>query len=80
MLRIFNIEVKKDRICCNYEPEKSGRTGYIEMNADATEILKVDYSEYEFSKKTYVAQARNKIATVLNNSGHLPNELYAVWY
>ena len=80
MVRIFNIFRDDKKICCNYEPEKSGKIGYIEMTADASQVLNVDYSEYPYAPKTYVAQVKNKISDVLKNKETLPEEIYSIWY
>ena len=80
MVRIFNIFKDEKKICCNYEPEKSGKIGYIELSADAGQVLKVNYSEYPYAPKTYVAQVKNKISDTLKNSDLLPEEMYSVWY
>lgn len=80
MVRIFNIFKDDEKICCNYEPEKSGKIGYIELSADASQVLKVDYSEYPYALKTYVTQVRSKISEALKNSESLPEKMYSVWY
>lgn len=79
MVRIFNIVQNDDKISCNYEPEKSGKYGYIEIDTKSMEINKITYSEYEYGKKMYVAQVRNKLNEALQKN-ELSSELYAVWF
>ncbi len=79
MVRIFNIIHKDNKISCNYEPEKSGKYGYVEIDTESMEIAKLTYSDYEYGKKMYVAQVRNKIEEAFRKN-ELTDEMYAVFF
>lgn len=80
MVHLFNIFVEADNISCDYEPEKSGKIGHVTVNTETEEIVKVDYSQYEYGKKMYVAQVRAKLAELLRQKDHIPSETFALWY
>lgn len=79
MVRIFNIVYKDDKISCNYEPEKSGKYGYVEIDTNTMEVSDLTYSEYEYGKKMYVAQVRNKLDEAFKKN-KISDEMYSVCF
>ena len=42
--------------------------------------LHIEYSEYKFGNKMYVAHVRAKLSELLDIGQSTPNEEFAIWY
>lgn len=80
MVKLFNIKKSDNLISCNYTPETSSLKGFVEVDAKTQEVSKVEYSEYEYGKKTYVAHVRSKLSELLSANKPIPKEIVVSWY
>lgn len=78
MVILENIKLNAIGIECDYNPEKSGKMGHISLlkNGDVS----VEYSEYEYGKRTYAQKAIDKLNSLLEDGGNVPNKTAVTWY
>ena len=80
MVKISNILFEGDKISCSYFPENSCYIGKITVDAVTRDVINVQFSKYEYGKKMYAAQVRQKLCELLDNGQPIPEETAAVWY
>ncbi len=80
MVRLFNIMLNNNTISCDYEPEKSGKSGHITVSLKTQEILNIQFSEYEYGKKIYVSCAYFKLLEILKFKTEIPKETFAICF
>lgn len=80
MVTLYNIIIENDKISCNYIPEDSNRPGKVVVNISTKEIDKVEYSDYEYGKKMYVAHVRSKLIELLESGKSFPEKVTVTWF
>ncbi|WP_432650382.1 hypothetical protein [Huintestinicola sp.] len=80
MVQLLNITFDGKNISCDYIPENSNKIGKVTVDAVTREVTNIEYSEYKFSKKMYVAHVRAKLSELLDIGQPIPNEAFAIWY
>lgn len=80
MVELFNIQADDNYISCDYSPEQSGLIGSVTVNVDTEEVERVDYSEYEYGKKMYVAHVRAKLMEIFISGKPIPEKAIAQWF
>jgi len=80
MVALKNISTRNNIVICDYFPEGSDCLGHIEVDTGTGEIIRVDYSDYEYGKKTYAGKARAKLMELYASGEALPSEAVAIWY
>ncbi len=80
MVHLLNISFDGNNISCDYIPENSNKIGKVTVDAVTREITHIEYSEYKFGKKMYVAHVRAKLSELLDIGQPIPNEAFAIWY
>ncbi len=78
MVKLKNIVKNKESISASYEPEHSGKFGYIEVGKDG-DILKREYSEYDKDFPWYFQHAVSELKrlALLDTP---PSESTVLWY
>lgn len=78
MVIIENIKLNSEGIQCDYNPEKSGKMGHINLNADGS--TNIQYSDYEYGKQTYAQKTIDKLKQLLEHTDNIPNSTAVTWY
>lgn len=80
MVRLINISCDENKISCDYIPENSDNIGKVTIDIKSREVTNVEFSEYEYGKKMYVAHVRAKLSELLDIGQPIPKETTAIWY
>ena len=80
MVELINIKLNGNVISCDYIPEQSGMEGTVFVDTKSEEISKVNYSEYEYGKKMYVAHVRSKLIELFLAGNPIPNSATSIWF
>ncbi len=81
MVVLKNIKQQGNVLSCNYYPESNDdEKGYIEMNIDNGELLKIDYSPCKYWKAGYVAHARDGLLKIAQSGKPIPEKYTVMWY
>lgn len=80
MVKLFNIQLQGKVISCDYTPENSELAGHIEIDTNSEEITNIQYSNYQYGKKMYVSQARQKLIEIFKSGEPFPKQTVSIWY
>ena len=78
MVVLENIKLDSVGIECDYNPEKSGKKGHINLKRDGD--MEIQYSDYEYGKQTYAYKAINKLKELLKDIENIPSQTAVTWY
>lgn len=78
MVILENIKLNNVGIECDYNPEKSGKIGHVNLNQNGD--VDIRYSDYEYGKQTYAHKVINKLKELLESSGNIPSQTAVTWY
>lgn len=78
MVILENIKLNNEGIECDYNPEKSGKIGHINLKRDGD--TDIQYSDYGYGKQTYAHKAINKLKELLKDVENVPSQAAVTWY
>lgn len=78
MVILSNIKLNSAGIECDYNPEKCGKIGHINLKKNGT--ADIQYSAYEYGKQTYAQKTINKLNELLEDKENIPSQTAVTWY
>lgn len=80
MLRLKNIEKNRNTITAYYDPENSGKLGFIKLDAITAEVIESRVSDYDKDFPIYYNHGKKALAKMANAEEQLPTEKVVMWH
>ncbi len=79
ILSSVNIKRENGTISANYNPEDSGKLGFVSLDIETCEILERELSELDKGSHIYLHHAVSKLKQI-RVENEIPSELLVAWY